>query len=392
MALFLFPRVSDYFSLLTSICISGRYNPIVDINCAELDQTDLELAGNASQDSILAKHIPPSAQTQQINIHASVAYIYQPECKHNRANKGERQLSEPANNDLDAWLSDATINKYLVEKYTNLDTISTYRSDLRAFSRWLVKNNKRLDQIKARDVLAFVDSQKWGNSRKCSACQCVAGFFATFFGPEHAAAFAKKKRHGSRPQRSLTMLQINQVFQHLSENTPIAIRNRAMIGLMLNAAITEREISNLLEQDIDLSRMVVTVPRKGLNPAGLFEAMFSTQTLKDLIAWKNIRKSYAEENSKNLFVSMKGASIGQPLGCVTIREICNQIGNKLGFKFSPQDLRRSFIIISAEHGASIDAIRITGGWSSDAYIKQTLKKYDTRKNSTITPRSILGSG
>lgn len=127
--------------------------------------------------------------------------------------------------------------------------------------------------------------------------------------------------------------EIIQIFNTVSADKDwIVVRNRAIISLMLDSGLRQKEVCELERKNIDFSRKIITVHGKGdkerVVPMGLL-------TLKFL---KHYFRLCPYEISKYIFMGRDGDVIT----CNAIKLFMTKLSNKLPFEFSSHKLRHNF--------------------------------------------------
>lgn len=130
-----------------------------------------------------------------------------------------------------------------------------------------------------------------------------------------------------------TDTEIQYLFSCVQTSVPwITARNCAIIALMLDSGIRQKEVCELLKENIDKERMVMKVTGKGakdrLVPLGYISSLFLDDYLSQC----------PYHNTANVFVDR----LGRPLSGNAVRVFVNRLQKKLPFDLSSHKLRHNF--------------------------------------------------
>jgi len=182
---------------------------------------------------------------------------------------------------------------------------------------------------------------------------------------EVAAAFASVKnipQRGKRTGNWLSLEQAQQLINAPDTSTPIGLRNRAMLAVLIGCGIRRQELTKLKPEQLQLrdGRWVI---------ADLVGKRNKARTVT-IPAWvKQAIDVYVEAcgiQSGWLFQAMsKSGSIQHKYICgETVRDVVKMYARQCGFEISPHDLRRTYAKLAHKNGAKIDQIQINLGHHS----------------------------
>lgn len=236
-------------------------------------------------------------------------------------------------NDLDQFFS---------ENSMSANTLLLYSRVLVLFSRHVAPAT-----CTAGDVLDFLDSTGWGNSLRYVGLVAIKRFISWRFGETHPVLRLRLRRDRPKPGRVLSSKQALRLLASFDPSRRKGRRDLAIACLAIDTGLRVSELSSALFPYLDLDDQKLTVCVKG----GRWEvAIFSDHTSMALAAWLPDRNP----GDDRLFqITRDGLR-------VTVR----RWGEKLGFRLSPHDLRRTFCVIALRAGAPSRLVQVAGRWSS----------------------------
>jgi integrase/recombinase XerD len=252
------------------------------------------------------------------------------------------------------------------------NTLEAYRRDLQAYADWLnqTQGGRLLHESRKEDLQAYwayrhpentanTPGQSRSSNRRLSALRryfawCVQmGWIAQ--DPSISLLFAKTP---PRVPHTLSQEQVEALLEAPNPNTPLGLRDKAMLELMYASGLRVSELVNLPLLHLSLSDHVVQVLGKGdkerLVPFGEAAAFWLGRYLHSARpALLGQRTSHA------LFVSRRGAAIGRLMFWVLIKKYAVQAG--ILTPLSPHTLRHAFATHLLNHGADLRAVQLLLG-------------------------------
>ena len=127
--------------------------------------------------------------------------------------------------------------------------------------------------------------------------------------------------------------EIVQIFNSVNADREwIIIRNNAIISLMLDSGLRQKEVCELQRKNIDFSRRIITVHGKGDKERVVPMGMLTLRFLKHYL------KLCPYEISNYIFFGRDGNVIT----CNTVKLFMTKLSHKLPFEFSSHKLRHNF--------------------------------------------------
>ena len=247
----------------------------------------------------------------------------------------------------------AAIDRFLEHGGLSDETRRAYGSDLRALSAWLEARGQTLDDVDARVLSDWVAELGSGRnrlspvsiSRRLAAVRsCLRYTFGPARVPEASLAPSRSRRLPDAP----TPAEIDDLLALVEGESPLALRNRALLELLYSAGLRSQEAVSLDLRDVDFDREVVHVRGKGdkerLVPLGEEAALHLARYLR------TGRPELATGANDAIFLSARG----RRLDTSTVRRLLRH----------PHRLRHAFATHLLEGGADLRVIQELLGHAS----------------------------
>lgn len=265
-------------------------------------------------------------------------------------------------------------------------TIESYRWYLRDLDQRLrlAEGDIALRRVKERMLLRWLDGHPgWSPATTYTALIACRSFFAWAVGPERSPAqgITPRKPRPS-PQRVLDEEKLARLLASFDTARPKGRRDLALVSLLLDTGLRSAEVCRLELRHVDIVHRHLAhlaVKRKG---GRWGEAVFAPYVAACLGSWIATRERLGvPETCRELFVSIGG---NKPHGALTtsgLRCLFREMGQALGFHFSPHDFRRTFATWAIRNGAPTKVVQVAGGWAS-------VHELETRYTQAIQPEDI----
>jgi len=271
--------------------------------------------------------------------------------------------------------TEAQIARFLEHGGLSDATQRAYRSDLRAFSAWLEPREQTLEDVDARVLSDWVAHLGSGRnrlspssiSRRLAAVRsCLRYTFGPTRVPDASLAPSKPRRLPDAPKAA----EIERVLEAVEGESPIALRNRALLELLYSAGLRSQEAVALDLRDVDFEREVVHVRGKGKKervvPLGEEAALHIARYLQ------TGRPELATGANDAVFLSVRG----RRLDTSTVRRLLRH----------PHRLRHAFATHLLEGGADLRVIQELLGHASLS-TTQIYSHVDARRLRRVYDRS-----
>ena len=165
-------------------------------------------------------------------------------------------------------MTDATIDRFLEHGGLSEATQRAYRTDLRAFAVWLETSDLTLDAVDARVLADYVGELGRGHrrlapasiSRRLAAIRaCIRYTFGRAAVPEATLSPRRSRRLPDAPK----LAELEELLELATGDSPLALRNRALLELLYSAGLRSAEAVGLDLADVDFEREAVHVHGKG---------------------------------------------------------------------------------------------------------------------------------
>jgi site-specific recombinase XerD len=249
--------------------------------------------------------------------------------------------------------TDETVVRFLESGGLADATRRAYASDLEAFASWLAERDVPLGEVDARVLADYVTDL--GRGRRRLAPSSVARRLAAIraclrfsFGPARVPDAALAPRRPRRLPDAPKIAEIDALLESADGESPLALRNRALLELVYSGGLRSAEAVALDLADVDFERESVHVSGKGGKersvPLGEDAAHQLGRYLRDG------RPALARGAEDALFVSARG----RRLDTSTIRRLVRH----------PHRLRHAFATHLLEGGADLRTIQELLGHAS----------------------------
>jgi len=270
---------------------------------------------------------------------------------------------------LPAQASAASIDRFVdalwIEDGLAPLTLAAYRRDLELFAVWLGRSAARaLDETRESDLLAYM-AERHAGTRATTANRRLTVFKRYFRWAvrEHLVSADPTlkllaARQPLRVPKTLSEAQVESLLAAPEVDTPLGLRDRAMLELMYASGLRVSELVQVKTVHLSLSDAVLRVLGKGarerLLPFG-----------EEALAW--LQRYLAEaragilagQASEALFVTRQGGAMSRQMFWKLVRRYAVQAG--VTAPLSPHTLRHAFATHLLNHGADLRAVQMLLG-------------------------------
>lgn len=271
----------------------------------------------------------------------------------------------------------ATANEQLIDRYLEEtwllkglsdNTLQSYRHDLGSLSRWAQKKRVGFAELETTDLLAYLSQRYDSNYHPRSTARllsCLRGFFLHLL--ERGITTQNPTLNLANPKtgKSLpnvpTEDEVESLLQAPDVETPVGLRDRAMLEIMYGCGLRVSELTGVRMQGINLTQGVVRIFGKGnkerLVPMGEEARLWVERFLED---GRCLLMNQAV--SPILFLSQRGRAMTRQAFWYRTKKYGRAAG--IHRSLSPHSLRHAFASHLLNHGADLRSVQLMLGHAS----------------------------
>jgi integrase/recombinase XerD len=289
------------------------------------------------------------------------------------------------------------LHRYLafleIEKGVAANTLISYEQELKKFSRYLEQQNTGHRAITEPDAVDFIKSQAIQSVTFSSQAHLISVLksFYKYLAAEDKidhnpiATIASPKKWKTLP-KYLTLQQVSELLESPEPDTPIGLRDKAMLELMYATGLRVSEVSHLKLHNLYREEGFLRVLGKGSKERVV---PFGEQAKVHLDHYLEKARPLllTHKSSDFVFLNRNGGSLSRQ----GLWKIIKGYGQKIGVasQLTPHVLRHSFATHLLEMGADLRSIQMMLGHSSistteiytyvaKARVKQVYDRYHPR--------------
>lgn len=248
-------------------------------------------------------------------------------------------------------------------------SLDGYRRDLSGLARQLAGAGPLLSKAAASDLLdylAYLNREGYSPRSAARLLSSLRAYYAHLVmrgdRADDPSAGIQAPRLGRPLPKALSESQVEALLEAPDLNTPIGMRDRAMLELMYATGLRVSELVGLLGTQVNLRQGVLRVVGKGsrerLVPMGDEAQHWLERYVNEARA-----SIVGPVRSEFVFVSNKGGALGRQQFWTAVKRYAVRAGIDPA-KVSPHRLRHSFATHLLNHGADLRALQMMLGHSS----------------------------
>ena len=274
-------------------------------------------------------------------------------------------MSDSAARDASRAAIDRFIDALWIEDGLATNTLAAYRRDLEGFADWLARDARRAIEASTETDLRGYASVRHAATRATSANRRLT-VFKRFFrwalrerlvvaDPTLKLAGAKQPL---RVPKSLSEAQVEALLAAPNADTPLGLRERAMLELMYGSGLRVSELVGLRTVQVSLADDALRVTGKGskerMLPFGEEAHVWLTRYLSSARA-----AILSGQSSDALFVTARGGAMTRQMFWNIVRKHARAAD--ITAPLSPHTLRHAFATHLLNHGADLRAVQMLLG-------------------------------
>jgi integrase/recombinase XerD len=285
------------------------------------------------------------------------------------AERRERSLALPPPSASNQALIDGFIERAWAEDGLSRNTQDSYRRDIEGFARWLAGAGAGLFEVTRSQVYAYLawrSTQGYSPRSGARLLSSLRRFYAQALRLNRISAdpltLIESPRLGRPLPKALTEAEVEALLAAPALDTPLGLRDRAMLELMYGTGLRVSELVELPAGGVNLRQGVLRVLGKGskerLLPMGEEAQHWLQRYLEEarpLLA--RGRQPLA------LFLSRLGEGMTRQMFWHSVKKLALCAGIP-GERVSPHTLRHAFATHLLNHGADLRALQMLLGHSS----------------------------
>jgi integrase/recombinase XerD len=259
---------------------------------------------------------------------------------------------------------DAFIDALWLEEGLSKNTLSAYRRDLSLYGQWLAAKGRAIDSSSETDINGYF-AARHAESKSTTANRRLTVLRRYFrwalrerlitADPTLRLSAAKQPL---RVPKTLTEAQVEALLAAPDEDTPLGLRDRAMLELIYASGLRVSELVGLKTFHIGMNEGVLRVMGKGgkerLVPFGLVARDWLNRYLTE-----SRPAILAGQQTEDLFVTARGKGMTRVMFWMLVKKYARHAD--IHVPLSPHTLRHAFATHLLNHGADLRAVQMLLG-------------------------------
>lgn len=244
-----------------------------------------------------------------------------------------------------------------IKKYSD-NTIINYEIDIDRYEKFLKINNKKINNIKYKDVLDFISYIK-DNHKSTSINRCLSSlrsYYNYLLKENEVNTNPFKLVNSMKKEKKLPeYFKYNEYVELVNSidiNSNLGIRNRCIFEVLLCTGCRCSELVNIKLCDIDLNNREIKVLGKGNKERIVYLGSYAIDSLNTYLS---VRDELSKKDNKYLLVN----HLGNKLTTRGIRDIIDKIllKSSLNLKITPHTFRHSFATMLLNEGCDLKSVQ-----------------------------------
>jgi integrase/recombinase XerD len=273
-------------------------------------------------------------------------------------------------------LVDSFLNHLAVERGAATNTLLSYRRDLHRYLNYLDGVGvESISQVGPSTVSSFLAYLREGDSEHVALSATSAARSVVAVRGLHRFALREhivdvdvaREIHPPAPPRRLpkaiTVEQVERLIEAAGiEQTPLAVRDRAMLELLYGTGARISEAVGLAVDDVDLSGLTVLLAGKGGKQRRVPLGTFAAEAVDAYLVRVRPALAASGRGTPRLLLNSRGGPLSRQSAWTLLRTAADKAG--LAATISPHTLRHSYATHLLEGGADVRVVQELLGHSS----------------------------
>ena len=268
---------------------------------------------------------------------------------------------------------DEFVDALWLEHGLSNNTLAAYRRDLELFERWLAERSTALDAAQEHDLHAYMGTRLADKGKATSANRRLTVFKRYFRWALRERRVTtdptlrlSPARQALRVPKTLSEQQVEDLLAAPEVDTPLGLRDRAMLELMYASGLRVSELVGLQAVHLSLADGALRVTGKGskerLLPFG-DEAHAWLRRYIDAARGALLHKGHGARGATALFVTARSAAASGAMTRQMFWQLVKKYARQAGIEapLSPHTLRHAFATHLLNHGADLRAVQLLLG-------------------------------
>lgn len=267
----------------------------------------------------------------------------------------------------DETLIDGFIDRLWMERGLSQNTLSSYRSDIVGFSRWLHQRHSTLTEAKRSHIQSYLAERIANSAKPRSTARLLSSLRRLFrfmcregMREDDPSSLVESPKLGRSLPKSLSESDIEALLNAPDGSTLLGSRDRAMLELMYASGLRVSEIVGLSMDQVSLQRGLLRLIGKGDKERLVPMGEEAQDRLEQYL--KHARPDLLKQKQSNaVFITARGQAMTRQAFWYMIKRSAKKAA--ISFELSPHTLRHSFATHLLNHGADLRVVQMLLGHS-----------------------------
>ena len=263
-------------------------------------------------------------------------------------------------------LAVAFIEALWLEDGLSLNTLAAYRRDMQGFSEWLQAQSMNLENAGENDVQAYF-ADRFDQTRASTANRrltVLRRFYQWALREKHVSTDPTLKlltaRQAPRLPQTLSEAQVEALLAAPNTETPLGLRDRAMLELLYASGLRVSELVGLPMLSLNMREGVLRITGKGNKERLVPFGEEAADSLQNYLS-QSRPVLLGKHNSSAVFVTQRGTAMSRVMFWKLIKKYA--LLADVHVPLSPHTLRHAFATHLLNHGADLRAVQMLLGHS-----------------------------